>query len=190
MSKIYTKTGDKGETGLVSGNRISKSDSRIDLYGDVDELNSFIGVISIDLKKHNLNEDYSLILKIQSALFDLGSNLACEANLRDQYKLPQINIALIELMEKAIDRMDLHLPKLKNFILPGGTSEAAKIHVTRTIARRVERKLISFAEASKEILPINSVVFLNRLSDYLFQLARYTNLKLKTDEISWVPFKI
>lgn len=189
MSKIYTKTGDKGSTGLVSGNRISKSDHRIDLYGDVDELNSFIGVISTDLKKNNLQADYQLILKIQSALFDLGSNLACEANLREKYKLPQVNCHLIELIEKAIDRMDAELPKLKHFVLPGGTSEAAKLHVTRTIARRVERKLISYGETSKEELPENSLIFLNRLSDYFFQLARYTNLKLKTDEIPWEPFK-
>lgn len=190
MSKIYTKTGDSGTTGLVSGSRISKSDTRIDLYGDVDELNSFIGVISTDVKKIKLDDDYQLIIKIQSALFDLGSNLACEANLRAHYKLPQIHVGLIDMMEKAIDRMDKELPKLKNFVLPGGTGEAAKLHVTRTIARRVERKLIGYSESTKEVLPENSVIFLNRLSDYLFQLARYANFKLNTKEIEWIPFKI
>lgn len=190
MTKIYTKTGDKGLTGLVSGTRISKSDHRIELYGDIDELNSFIGVCSIDLKKNNLMSDYLLILKIQSALFDLGSNLACEANLREKFKLPKLDSALVGLLESAIDRMDSELPKLENFILPGGSSEAAKLHVTRAIARRVERKLVSYGESSNESLPENSIIFINRLSDYLFQLARFINLKLKVSEVSWEPLKI
>jgi cob(I)alamin adenosyltransferase len=143
MAKVYTKTGDKGETGLVSGTRISKGDVRIELYGEVDQLNSHLGVL-VNLMKSDNNEQRELVIKIQSALFDLGSNLACEVDKRESYKLPQISDGIIKEMESSIDKMDKALPSLKNFILPGGTPSAAYGHICRTFTRKVERELVRF----------------------------------------------
>lgn len=189
-SKVYTKTGDKGETGLVSGTRILKSDSRIDLYGELDELNSRIGFscshLSLDLE---FQETVNFLHHIQSAIFDLGSNLACEVENRAKFNLPQLSDEFVRELELEIDRLDHELPALKNFILPGGTVTAAAIHLCRTNARTVERKLILYFENTKEELPANSVVFLNRLSDYFFILARYVNRVKKIAEIEWKPRK-
>lgn len=189
-SKVYTKTGDKGETGLVSGNRTSKSDIRIDLYGELDELNSRIGFSCSQLSADmNFAQTVNFIHHIQSALFDLGSNLACEVENRAKYNLPQISDEFIGDIELEIDKMDAELEPLKNFILPGGTVEASSLHMCRTNARTVERKLISFFNATKEELPQNSMIFLNRLSDYLFVLARYVNKRKNVEEINWKPRK-
>lgn len=189
-SKVYTKTGDKGETGLVSGNRTSKADIRIDLYGELDELNSRIGFscsqLTGDIK---FVQTVNFIHHIQSALFDLGSNLACEVENRAKYNLPQISDEFIGDIELEIDKMDSELEPLKNFILPGGTLEAASLHMCRTNARTVERKLIAFYNSTKEELPQNSMIFLNRLSDYLFVLARYVNKVKGVEEINWKPRK-
>jgi len=185
-SKVYTKTGDKGSTALVSGTRLSKADDRIDLYGDLDELNSFIGLGLSNLGVH-FQKVIELNHKIQSAIFDLGSNLACEAELRTKYNLPQIHEDLIQLVENEIDLMDSTLKPLKSFVLPGGHTAACAFHVVRTITRRVERKLIGYHEMTKEELPINSQVLLNRLSDYYFVLARYINQNEQAEEIYWIP---
>lgn len=185
-SKVYTKTGDKGTTSLVSGTRLSKADDRIDLYGDLDELNSFIGLGLSFLGVHFQNI-IELNHRIQSAIFDLGSNLACEANLRDKYKLPQVTSELVSQIELAIDQMDSTIEPLKSFILPGGSNSASAFHVARTVARRVERKLIKYHEETGEDFPENSQQFLNRLSDYYFVLARYVNHREQCDEILWVP---
>ncbi len=187
MGKIYTKTGDEGLTGLVSGNRISKSDDRIDLYGDIDELNSYLGVVHQYLKDKNAKE---LLYKVQSALFDLGSNLACEEENRSRYKLPQVHLDLVSGLERSMDDMDQELPKLKSFVLPGGSILASHLHVARTICRRVERKLVHFKLKSGENLPENALIFLNRLSDYFFMLSRYVNYKENINEIEWKPFSI
>jgi cob(I)alamin adenosyltransferase len=186
--KVYTKTGDKGQTGLVSGNRISKADERIDLYGELDELNSRLGVAAsyldaeIEFKRTN-----EFLHHVQSAIFDLSSNLACEVELRAKYKLPQISQEFIQSMEDEIDHMDQDLEPLKNFILPGGTLAAAALHLCRTGARTCERKLIHFHESKGEALPENGLVFLNRLSDYFFVLARFVNKKSKVEEKLWKP---
>lgn len=187
-SKIYTRVGDKGETGLVSGKRISKSDVRIDLYGELDELNSRIG-FSLTYCTGNsfLKETVDFLNLIQFAIFDLGSNLACEAENRIKYNLPQISNEFILLIEHEIDKMDSVLPPLKNFILPGGGKVSSSLHLCRTNARSVERKIIHYFEISKEELPANSIIFLNRLSDYFFVLARYVNMQEKIDEIEWKP---
>lgn len=189
-AKVYTRTGDKGTTGLVSGNRISKADSRIDLYGELDELNSRVGVgvsyLAIDLEFKNVVD---FLHHIQSAIFDLGSNLACEVENRAKYKLPQISDEYISDIEHEIDRMDGELDPLKSFILPGGTHAAAAFHVCRTGARSVERKLIHYFETTGEELPQNSAIFLNRLSDYFFMLSRYINKHRGVAEIEWKPRK-
>lgn len=188
-SKVYTKTGDQGQTGLVSGNRILKSDERIDLYGELDELNSRIGV-SLSLLAGPEYESIGQFLRsLQSAIFDLGSNMACEAEFRAKYNLPQITEKLIQEIEDEIDRMDSELTPLKSFVLPGGSYPAATIHLCRTNARSVERKLIAYSTSSKEELPVNSLIFLNRLSDYFFVLSRYVNKSKNTEEILWQPRK-
>ncbi len=189
-SRIYTKTGDKGDTGLVSGTRISKANPRIDLYGELDDFNSRLGYATSLIDK---DQAFSQIVKslhhIQSAVFDLGSNLACEADKRQNYKLPQIPGEFITQMESEIDLLEHDLEPLKHFILPGGTPAAAAFHLARTGARNVERKLVSYREASKEELPLNAIEFLNRTSDYLFVLARYVNKIQGGTERNWIPRK-
>ncbi len=181
MAKIYTKTGDKGETSLVSGSRVSKADQRIDLYGEVDELNSFVGFLA------TVVNEKALLEKIQSTLFNLGSQLACEAEKREQFQLPKIPVELVLQLEQAMDQMDQSLKPLKNFILPGGSEAAARAHLCRVIARRVERHLLNYHTLSNEALPENSVTFLNRLSDYFFVLSRYLNHQQGEPEVLWKP---
>ncbi len=187
-SKLYTKTGDEGETGLVSGNRTLKSDLRIDLYGELDELNSRIGY-SCSLMPNDFNETIDFLHHVQSAIFDLGSNLACEVENRAKFNLPQISNEFVSEIETEIDKLDATLPALKNFILPGGCLISSSIHLCRTNARSVERKLVHYHQVIGEELPGNSIIFLNRLSDYLFVLSRYVNKKLKIEEIMWKPRK-
>lgn len=188
-SMVYTKTGDRGDTGLVSGNRTRKSDLRIDLYGELDELNSRIGYSSALLASDHLEfqQIVNFLHHIQSAIFDLGSNLACEVENRQNYKLPQISDVFVSDLEKEIDRLDGELSPLKTFILPGGSVIAAAIHLCRTNTRTVERKLVDYHDRTKEELPENSMVFLNRLSDYFFVLARYVNKIKGQEEIAWKP---
>lgn len=189
-SKIYTRTGDKGETGLVSGTRALKSDLRIDVYGELDELNSRIGFASVYLAEMiELRETVKFLHHVQSAIFDLGANLACEADLREKYKLPQISDQFVADLELEIDKLDAELEPMKNFILPGGSFASAAVHLCRTNTRTCERKLIHFQHTENEELPQNSLKFLNRLSDYLFVLARYiTKIQGKT-ELEWIPRK-
>lgn len=189
-SKVYTKTGDQGQTGLVSGNRASKADIRIDLYGELDELNSRLGVCASLLASDlEFQQIVNFVHHIQSAIFDLGSNLACEIENRAKYNLPQISDEFIGDLELEIDKLDSELPPLKNFILPGGSVVSSTIHIARTNTRTVERKIILYYETTKEELPMNSVIFLNRLSDFLFVLARYVNKVKGVEEINWKPRK-
>ncbi len=181
---VYTRTGDEGLTGLVGGTRILKSDPRIHLYGEVDELNSTIGVAIAFLSP---DYDKTLLYKIQSSLFDLGSNLACEKEKRDQYKLPQIKESLIEELEKEIDLLDHQLPALKHFILPGGSPAAASFHICRTVCRRVERQMVDFGNTHHGEIPAKSLQYVNRLSDYFFILSRSLNFKMNIKESEWIP---
>jgi cob(I)alamin adenosyltransferase len=189
-SKVYTKTGDSGETGLVSGNRTLKSDLRIELYGELDELNSRIGFscsfLGTELKFIQI---VNFLHHVQSAIFDLGSNLACEVENRLKYNLPQISDEFIKDIELEIDKLDAELEPLKNFILPGGSVTSSSIHLCRTNTRSVERKLVHYFNHTKEELPSNSLIFLNRLSDYLFVLSRYINKNTGIDELTWKPRK-
>ena len=185
-SAIYTRTGDQGETGLVSGNRIIKSDLRIDLYGELDELNSRIGfVCSLMDKKYQ--HEIAFIHTIQSSLFDLGSNMACEFENRARFNLPQLSDRLVADIELEIDKMDQQLDPLKNFILPGGALVSSAVHLARTSARSVERKCVHYEHLTKEELPYLCISFLNRLSDYFFVLARYLNKSEGKEEIHWKP---
>lgn len=188
-SAIYTRKGDTGETSLVSGNRLSKSDERIDLYGEVDELNSHLGLLLSHLEVSDIKDKakkdlVKLSQSIQSALFNLGSFLACEEELWEKFQLPEINDELIKTLEIQIDRLDSVLPPLKNFILPGGSVLGAQAHITRTVCRKVERKLVLFHQHG-HAFPKNSLILLNRLSDYLFVAARFFNSELKKTETIW-----
>jgi cob(I)alamin adenosyltransferase len=181
---VYTRTGDNGTTGLVGGTRIKKSDPRINLYGEVDELNSYIG-LGVSFLAESF--DNVLLHEIQSILFDLGSNLACEKDNRSKFKLPEINFSSIEKLEADIDQMDSQLLPLRHFILPGGDHAAAAFHVCRTVCRRIEREMVDFEEQNPGEIPENALMFMNRLSDYFFILSRYINATKKIEELQWIP---
>jgi cob(I)alamin adenosyltransferase len=177
--KIYTKTGDLGETSLLGGKRVKKSNPRIDAYGTVDELNSYIGLlISLDI-----NEDRKkLLAQIQNNLFVIGSHLACAPDKKIE-DLPLLeNNTIIEL-ENQIDEMTKVLPEMKNFILPGGNQQISFCHITRCVCRRAERCVVELNENEK-VEPI-LIQYLNRLSDYLFILARKIGQETNTLETPW-----
>ena len=190
--KIYTKTGDKGETSLFGGARVPKSHVRVEAYGTVDELNSYIGLLT-DLIE---TPQYKTVLKeIQDRLFTIGSILATEPS--KQMKTPDLKNEDIQLLENEIDTMDTELPPLKNFILPGGHSTVSFCNIARTVCRRAERLVINLVLFEKEDgQPINphnesgqalSIQYLNRLSDYLFILGRKIAKDLGAKEILWKP---
>ena len=186
-SSIYTKMGDNGETGLVGGTRVSKADARIDLYGEVDELNSWVGIAITQLEEDIFASERTHLKKVQCYLFDLGSNLACEAEQREKFKLPKLNEEVILALEKKIDELDSACPKLSNFILPGGSRASSSLHLCRTVCRKIERKMIQFRLHHQEELPVHAAPFMNRLSDFFFVLSRYVNLKLGVVEEPWKP---
>lgn len=183
-AKIYTKGGDKGKTSLVGGTRLLKSDQRIDLYGDLDELNSFIGSV-LSLGSELKREDLEILLELQNVLFDLGALMACEVKKREEYSLNNIEPIFIEKIEAAIDIIDQQLEPLKEFIMPRGSELACRLHVARTVSRRVERKLVGFESQFPDETIDNANVLLNRLSDYLFVLARLANKQERESEIKW-----
>lgn len=191
MAKIYTKTGDKGQTGLVGGQKVSKTDPRIHAYGTVDELNSCIGFVRSELTRitktqklasiesfTSLNADLETI---QHWLFDLGSLLAAVAGDREKYKLVPITETRIQWMEQKIDAATAVLKPLREFVLPAGSESSTRMHLARTVARRAERAMMEMTD-----LPELAIPFINRLSDYLFVMARLCNhLEGQTD----VPWK-
>lgn len=187
-SLIYTKGGDKGETSLVSGTRIPKSAEVINLYGNLDELNSHLGyMLSLcEGEKYLTPELSAFFKKVQSTFFDLGSNLACESEYWEKYKLPKIDSTLVSEMEKLIDQLDSQLPGLKTFILPGGDKAASYGHIVRTKCRSVERELVHHKDSGFR-LPENSLELMNRFSDFIFVFSRYVNLKTNRDEVLWHP---
>ena len=181
MTKIYTKTGDKGDTGLFGGGRVPKYSLRIEAYGTVDELNSFIGLASTEVKDTDVE---ALLEKIQSQLFTVGSNLAAPEIEKDKSEIiPKVTEDFIKDAEASIDKFEEKLEPLKNFILPGGSKGAALLHVCRTICRRAERKVVELK--SKEIVNDNIVIFLNRLSDLFFVLARHENMISSVPDVKW-----
>ncbi len=182
MTSIYTKTGDGGETGLFGGGRVAKDHPRVDAYGEVDELNAAIGVArSLKLDP----ERDALLLAIQAQLFTLGSVLATPPQTKAKKAIPKIQPAWSEAMELAIDKFDRELPSLRQFILPGGTPAASALHLARTICRRAERRVVALAHAN-EVEP-KVLVYLNRLSDLLFTMARISNHRAGVPDIPWSP---
>lgn len=180
--KIYTKTGDTGQTSLIGGTRVPKHHLRIETYGTVDELNSHIGLISDQLA--DLPLEKGILLKIQDRLFTIGALLASDPE-KSKMKIPDLLQTDVVLLENEIDRMTTHLPELKSFILPGGNVTASACHIARCICRRTERLTTALAENSfvhEQVLP-----YLNRLSDYLFVLARFICYKRNGQEVLWNP---
>ncbi|MFC2130645.1 cob(I)yrinic acid a,c-diamide adenosyltransferase [Bacteroidota bacterium] len=168
--KIYTKTGDKGTTSLYNGKRVPKSSPRVETYGTVDVLNSILGIAIAHDPPGIMKED---ITKISNMLFNLGSDLATPLDSNSKFKPERIKEEQITYLEQNIDEYTEQMPPLKNFILPGGTKSAAFLHYARTVCRRAERLAVALSE--KENIGELPVIFLNRLSDYLFTAARYAN---------------
>ena len=181
--KIYTKGGDKGETGLYGGERISKDSLRIETYGTVDELNSFVG---LTLSEVSDSEIKKLLKQIQNTLFVLGSDLSTPDNEKNKaHQIPRITRSNYEEIEREIDKFDARLDELRNFILPGGSKGAALFHICRTVCRRVERRVVSLK--NKVNLNPDIIILLNRLSDLFFVLARYENKISGTEDVKWQP---
>src|SRR5258708_35245776 len=179
--KIYTKTGDKGLTSLIGGTRVAKHHIRIESYGTVDELNSYIGLISDqDIMPH----DKEILKQIQDRLFTIGSSLAADPE-KSRMVIPDLHLADIELLEKEMDKMNEQLPELKHFILPGGSNSISYCHIARCVCRRAERLAVHLAEESTVDEKVN--IYLNRLSDYLFTLARKIGNDYKIPENQWIP---
>ena len=181
--KIYTKTGDKGETGLFGGERVSKDSLRISAYGTIDELNSVIGLAITEVGDKSVKEN---LLKIQNQLFVVGSDLATP----EDKKTKKLNIQRTPAsyyadIEKMIDEYDEQLEELRNFILPGGSKGAAMLHVCRTICRRAEREVVALKNSVT--IGENIIIFLNRLSDLLFVLSRFENKVSNHPDTIWNP---
>ena len=182
--KIYTRTGDDGTTGLVGGERISKSDPRIDCYGTVDELNAAIGLAAV-CATGSAAPLVELLRPIQDELFVIGSHLATPDHSPRKSTLPILEDAAISRLEMQIDAATAHLPELRNFILPGGSELAARLHLARTICRRAERLLVAFS--LDRPTPATLITYLNRLSDWLFVQARWANQVLGVEDVMWKP---
>ena len=188
--KIYTKTGDKGTTGLVGGTRIPKHDLRIDCYGTVDELNSYLGLIRDQAIS---DESKTTLIEIQNQLFIIGSLLATDPEkLKEESKRKRLGISFLEadaitFLETEIDAMNLALPPMTHFILPGGHQTVSFCHIARCICRRAERN-ISKLNAEQPTQP-EVLIYLNRLSDFIFVLARKLSKELQAEEIKWIPSK-
>lgn len=180
--KIYTKTGDKGETGLFGGKRLPKHHVRIEAYGTVDELNAHLGLVRDSVPSE---ETRSFLKEIQDRLFTIGANLASDP--AKSMSTPDLLAVDVEALEKQMDSMDASLPPLKNFILPGGHPTVSYCHLARTVCRRAERQVTALAanEAVENIV----LIYLNRLSDYLFVLGRKVAQDLGVEEVAWQPRK-
>lgn len=176
--KIYTRTGDKGQTSLFGGKRVSKASSRVDAYGTVDELNSLIGVViaHLAIKHTKISKE---LTRIQNDLFDVGASLA-NPNAKPQESLRR----RVEEFEHLIDDLTKKMPEIRNFILPGGGKVGSLLHTARTICRRAERKLVALLE--KDMVDDAVIVYINRLSDLLFTMARYVNQKENKKETVWI----
>lgn len=189
MSKIYTKTGDAGTTGLFGGQRVAKTDPRILAYGTIDELNAWIGLVAAqhkaDATRISAPELQTLLEQIQRQLFDIGAHLATPYRPGESVptSLPKLQPQAIQALELSIDTMTAALPALRQFILPGGSILSSQVHIARTICRRAERYIVAL-NAAEALDPI-ILQYCNRLSDWLFTLARYYNIKLNEPEITW-----
>jgi cob(I)alamin adenosyltransferase len=212
-AKIYTKTGDKGTTSLIGGTKVPKSHLRIETYGTVDELNSFIGLLrdqlglahaaSVGRQPANVHQQPTAappilssqpsletidtaLLEIQDRLFTIGSSLACDPEKETKLSIPDLREEDVMILEKSIDAMDSLLPPMKSFVMPGGHIVVSTTHIVRCVCRRAERSCVRMHEEGLFVEPL-VIRYLNRLSDYFFELARYTGHLLQAKEIPWKP---
>jgi cob(I)alamin adenosyltransferase len=178
LGRIYTRTGDKGETGLVSGARISKDSPRVRAYGDIDELNSVLGLVRASSK----DQEIGLALEgLQRDLFTVGADLASARE--ESHGVPRITEEMIFALEKTIDKFQAKLPPLKAFILPGGGDTGALFHFARSVARRAERSIVALSKTEK--VNENLIPYINRLSDLLFVMGRFANRQEGRSEVEW-----
>lgn len=182
-TKIYTKTGDQGKTSLIGGTKVPKSHIRIESYGTVDELNSFIGLVG-DQFAHGHSK--TILKEVQDRLFTIGSSLACDPEKDTKMEIPDLKEEDITLLEKEMDAMNEELPVMKNFILPGGHAAVSTAHVARCVCRRAERACVNMQQQNMFVDAL-VIKYLNRLSDYLFVLSRYIGYTLKVPEVVWKP---
>jgi cob(I)alamin adenosyltransferase len=180
--KIYTKTGDRGETGLFGGPRVRKSDPRVEAYGDVDELNAAVGAARAGVEDPEIDAELG---RIQAELFCVGAELATPHDAKARSAIPPVDPAWTARLERAMDAWDAELPKLTRFVLPGGTRSAAALHLARTVCRRAERRAVLLA-AEAGVDPA-LLAYLNRLSDFLFVAARVANRRARREELVWDP---
>src|SRR5262245_57252407 len=180
--RIYTKTGDKGDTGLFGGGRVPKNDPRVEAYGEVDELNAVLGMVRAVEQMPRIDE---VLVAVQRDLFGIGALLATPKleKMREQLEKARIDEARIRELEHAIDDADAELEPLRAFIIPGGTPKAAALHVARTVCRRAERRVVALRQETE--IPELVVIYLNRLSDLLFTLARLANHRAGAGEVTW-----
>ena len=197
--KIYTKTGDKGFTTLIGGTKVPKSHIRIESYGTIDELNSFIGLLNDQVPVLSIPPAFSsevvrfsapgdFLKEIQDRLFTIGASLACDPDKETSMKIPDLKEEDILLLEKMIDAMNDELPPMKSFILPGGHMAISTAHIARCVCRRAERICVGMKENDMWVEPL-VIKYLNRLSDYLFVLARWLGIRMNIPEIPWKPRK-
>lgn len=186
--KIYTKTGDRGETGLFGGGRVPKDHVRVEAYGEVDELTSTLGLVIAHLQAAGEQEMANGLRQVQADLFTIGANLATPApedGGRENPYIPVLDAARVPALEAWIDAGDAELEPLKSFVLPGGTAAAAALHLARTVCRRAERRVVGLAREAT--IDDAMVIYLNRLSDLLFTLARVANRRAGVEDVPWVP---
>jgi cob(I)alamin adenosyltransferase len=179
--KLYTKTGDDGTTGLFGGGRVPKASARVEAYGTVDETNAAIGVARAAAPGEVID---TVLEHVQRDLFTLGAELACVPDRTSKLSMSLLGAAEIERLERAIDEADGACPPLKSFVLPGGSAAAAALHLARTVCRRAERALLAIDDATPRR---DTVIYLNRLSDLLFALARRANVIAGVADVPWVP---
>lgn len=179
--KIYTKTGDKGTTGLIGGERVLKNAPRIVAYGEIDELNALLGIVRAESSHAPLRDSLG---QIQSALFTVGAQLASP---KSDSKIEIITAAHVDFLERQIDVVSQSLPELRHFILPGGGKTAAFLHLARTVCRRAERAMVSLSQMDGESVDSWLMIYVNRLSDYLFVMARLANQLESIEDIPWKP---
>ena len=181
--KIYTKTGDKGKTSLIGGTKVAKSHMRIESYGTTDELNSYIGLVRDHVEQPAVRE---FLQEIQDRLFTIGSSLATDPEKDAKVMIPDLKEGDVTALEAEIDAMNEVLPEMRNFILPGGHVAVSTTHIARCVCRRAERLCVNMVEHEQFVDPL-VIKYLNRLSDYLFVLARYIGQTLQVAEIPWRP---
>lgn len=181
--KIYTKTGDEGKTSLIGGTKLLKSDLRIEAYGTVDELNSFIGLVG---DHTTISHSKSTLREIQDRLFTIGSSLACDPHKETKLHIPDLHETDVVLLETEMDNMNDELPEMKHFVLPGGHPAVSTAHIARCVCRRAERCCVHLKADDDSVEPL-IIKYLNRLSDYLFILSRFFSHRLNVSEVIWKP---